>query len=224
MAIFSKSKHKANTTGLHPKGRQTCFKNIFKNNNKPNAQTLLCLEGIAADDLNNIMDYIYNGEVNIFQDCLDRFLSVAQRLKLEGHIGNEDTDQEVHDEAYSKEEKKVTEVPFVHDAKYKTHTNHIAVGRELENFDKIQVAISSAADVNAVKERLQQCIERDADGNIKCKRKEGIGKNPGTARCNLEKHIETHLEGLSFPIPCQLCGKMFRSTNGFNTHKSRFHR
>ena len=170
------------------------------------------------------MDYIYNGEVNIFQDCLDRFLSVAQRLKLEGHIGNEDTDQEVHDEAYSKEEKKVTEVPFVHDAKYKTHTNHIAVGRELEKVDKIQVAISSAADVNAVKERLQQCIERDADGNIKCKRKEGIGKNPGTARCNLEKHIETHLEGLSFPIPCQLCGKMFRSTNGFNTHKSRFHR
>ena len=110
------------------------------------------------------------------------------------------------------------------------NTKHTLITLQLEeNWKKftkscVQVAISSAADVNAVKERLQQCIERDADGNIKCKRKEGIGKNPGTARCNLEKHIETHLEGLSFPIPCQLCGKMFRSTNGFNTHKSRFHR
>ena len=80
--------------------------------------------------------------------------------------------------------------------------NHIAVGRELENFDKIQVAISSAADVNAVKERLQQYIERDADWNIKCSicGKEGIGKNPVTARCNLEKHIETHLALRDFPF------------------------
>ena len=66
------------------------FKNIFKLNSKPNAHPLVCLDGISADDLNNIVDYIYNGEVKIYQENLDRFLSIAQRLKLEGLIGNND--------------------------------------------------------------------------------------------------------------------------------------
>ena len=62
------------------------FKDIFKNN--PHSHPLLCLDGISVDDLRNIMDYIYNGEVQIYQDDLDRFLIVAQRLKLEGLMEN----------------------------------------------------------------------------------------------------------------------------------------
>ena len=218
------------------------FKDIFKNNNKSNAQTILCLDGIATDDLKNIMDYIYNGEVNIFQDGLDRFLGVAQRLKLEGLMGNDDTGQEVHydsaeDAAYSKEEENTasekelrpdTDPPYIHVAGNKTKivNSHIVNGRQAWStvkVDKIMVPISSE-DVSEVKERVQQYIERDADGNVKCTicGKEGKGKNPGTARCVLEKHIETHLEGLSYP--CQLCGKSFRSINAFGVHKTRFHR
>ena len=163
------------------------------------------------------MDYIYNGEVNIFQDCLDRFLSVAQRLKLEGLMGNEDNEQEVHDD-FTKDEAH-TKGENVHTAKYNTHNSHLAGGGDVvAKVDKILVPISSA-DVSEFKERVQQYIERDADGKVKCTicGKEGIGKNPGTARCVLEKHIETHLEGLSYP--CQLCGKTFRSRNSYKTHK-----
>ena len=47
--------------------------------------------------MKNIMDYIYNGEVNIYQENLDGFLNVEQRLKLEGLIVSkteEDTENE----------------------------------------------------------------------------------------------------------------------------------
>ena len=37
------------------------FKDIFKNNQ--HSHLLLCLDGISSQDLKNIMDYIYNGEV-----------------------------------------------------------------------------------------------------------------------------------------------------------------
>ena len=60
------------------------FKNIFKYNSMPNVHPLLCLDGVSADDLNNVMEYIYNGEVKLYQTNLKRFLDVAQRLKLEG--------------------------------------------------------------------------------------------------------------------------------------------
>ena len=52
------------------------FKEIFKNNQ--HSHPLLCLDGISSEDLKNIMDYMYNGEVQIYQDNLDRFLVVAQ--------------------------------------------------------------------------------------------------------------------------------------------------
>ena len=54
------------------------FKNIFKNNS--HSHPLLCLEGVTSKEIKNILDYIYNGEVNIYQEELDRFLTVAQRF------------------------------------------------------------------------------------------------------------------------------------------------
>merc|ERR1712126_268988 len=66
------------------------FRDIFKNNQ--HSHPLICLDGISSLDLKNIMDYIYNGEVQIFQEDLDRFLIVAQRLKLEGLMGGKAED------------------------------------------------------------------------------------------------------------------------------------
>ena len=73
------------------------FRDIFKNNS--HSHPLLCLDGISTEDLRNIMEYMYNGEVNIFQDKLDRFLGVAQRFKLEGLIGGDSNDNSNIDHA-----------------------------------------------------------------------------------------------------------------------------
>ena len=54
------------------------FQEVFKRSNKVQSHTLLCLEGLSKQDLDNILKYMYNGEVNIYQEDLDRFLSVAQ--------------------------------------------------------------------------------------------------------------------------------------------------
>ena len=65
------------------------FRNIFRNN--IHSHPLLCLEGITSADLDNIMDYVYNGEVKIFQEDLDRFLAVAQRFKLQGLLSDQES-------------------------------------------------------------------------------------------------------------------------------------
>ena len=39
--------------------------------------------------MQNILDYVYTGELRIYQEDLDRFLAVAQRLRLEGLVGQE---------------------------------------------------------------------------------------------------------------------------------------
>ena len=58
------------------------FKTIFKDN--INANSLLYLGGVSSVNLEFLLDYIYNGEVNLFQDQLDSFLESAQKLEMEG--------------------------------------------------------------------------------------------------------------------------------------------
>ena len=70
------------------------FKLILKNSTPSNS--FIYLPGISSQNLEFIMDYIYQGEVNIYQEQLDEFLEVAQKLKIAGLMSNEkkDTDDE----------------------------------------------------------------------------------------------------------------------------------
>ena len=65
------------------------FKSIFKNNK--HRSPLICLDGISSKELKDILDYMYNGETNLFQEGLDKFLSNAQRFKVMGLLQHEES-------------------------------------------------------------------------------------------------------------------------------------
>ena len=65
------------------------FKNILKQK-QSNSQLVLCLEGVSFNEINDMLDYIYNGEVQISNESLDKFLRIAHRFKLEGLVQNGD--------------------------------------------------------------------------------------------------------------------------------------
>ena len=48
-----------------------------------NFQTSVC-RGISAQDMKYILDFMYHGEVNVAQEELDKFLEVAETLKIKG--------------------------------------------------------------------------------------------------------------------------------------------
>ena len=206
------------------------FKIIFKNNNKPNAHPLLCLDGMTGNDLNNIMDYIYNGEVQIIQANLGRFISVARRLKLEGLMEDEDEDTETQQDDPLEDTHNAMandngvgvkkEIADASDG-VKAHKRY-SRSKEMKK-EKVEVQVPSD-NVDELERTIEQYIEADEDGNLKCTfcGKEAFGKNRGTARSNLGKHVETHLEGLSFQ--CQFCEKTFRSRHSREVHTSRNHR
>ena len=47
------------------------------------------MRGVKSADLRAIVDFLYQGEANVFQDDLDSFLAIAQELKLKGLTGKE---------------------------------------------------------------------------------------------------------------------------------------
>ena len=67
------------------------FKNIFKFNK--NNHPLLYIRGLAEKDLKNVLEFLYNGEVQVAHNELDKFLEVAKDLKLKGIYEQENLHQ-----------------------------------------------------------------------------------------------------------------------------------
>ena len=58
------------------------FRAIITRN--PHSHPLLYLKGVTVTNLNYVLDFIYNGEVNVAQDDLNSFLTAAEDLKIKG--------------------------------------------------------------------------------------------------------------------------------------------
>ena len=182
------------------------FKTIFKNNSHPSP--LICLEGVSSPDLRNILDYIYNGEANIFQENLEEFLSLAQRLKISGLLQSENNDisQNCKPEDNIANSKSIAE-------NLGTDSSNMMSPKDTkaENI----VSLHNNGEIDKV---VDEYIETTSDGNLKCS---FCGKLSGK-RQNIRSHVETHLEGISYPCPS--CEKTFRSRNTFGAHRARVHK
>merc|ERR1712126_232890 len=78
--------------------------NILEKNKHPHP--MICLDGINSAQLENILDYAYFGEVQVYEDEINKFLDVARRLKLDGieldgsqeTASEEEKESTIHDE------------------------------------------------------------------------------------------------------------------------------
>ena len=61
------------------------FEKIFQKSKHPHP--LIYLKGFWSKDFASILDFLYFGEANIFQEDLDSFLTIADKIKLKGFTG-----------------------------------------------------------------------------------------------------------------------------------------
>ena len=70
------------------------FKKLFKTHSHP--QSLIYMKGMKANSLTAIIDFLYLGEANVFQEELDSFLALAEELQLKGLEGNSEKNVPKH--------------------------------------------------------------------------------------------------------------------------------
>ena len=63
------------------------FKNIL--NMKKNETIIIYMKGLNSSDLVSVVNYLYHGEVNIFQEELNNFLCLAKELQINSLMGEE---------------------------------------------------------------------------------------------------------------------------------------
>ena len=193
------------------------FQSILKNNPHPNP--IIYLHGIDSLNLGYILDYIYNGEVQLHQEHLDPFMDKAQVLKISGLITS---DKEEETFPYEEPE------PF--EAKnYASTDNSLDAGKiEIEDFGIISTkrqytrssesikSVAVTADGRDLRETINEMFDKENEFYV-CK---SCGKT-AKKRDHIVKHVEIHIEGLSYD--CPLCDKTFRSRNSLQFHKSKYH-
>ena len=193
------------------------FKNIIKRAQHSNP--MIYLSGFKSRDLFLVMDYIYQGEVQILQTDLDRFLNVAQQLKIEGLIGGDNEFDGTHTDEHIKEDIETSltqEESSGETILDQTEENkYVAPRKKIPRADRSVAVVSSASNMEA-KTAVDDLVEKTENGWM-CK---ACGKTTKTS--DIRRHAEIHIEGLSFD--CHLCGKTFRSRNSFKTHKSVHHK
>jgi len=81
------------------------FRSILRQN--PHQHPLLYLKGVEFTDLQAVLNFMYHGEVNVAQEELNSFLSVAEDLQVKGLTQNESSQSKPKPEPISSRPKPV---------------------------------------------------------------------------------------------------------------------
>ena len=61
------------------------FRNLLKMNKHPHP--LIYMRGVKSENLLAVVDFLYRGEANVYQENLDSFLAIAEEFQLKGLMG-----------------------------------------------------------------------------------------------------------------------------------------
>ena len=198
------------------------FKNILKVNMHP--QPILCVVGVKSVVLNQILDYMYLGEVQLHEDHLDEFLSIAQKLQLNGLLASQAKTDNMKNSGIDAENSKSSKLESNKDkVKIETEIVDTSINTPSDVNKKTESGIGhqSQITIDEVEKKVEEFLGKNEKGEHCCKL---CGKVGGRNRRNMMNHIETHMTGLSFPCNMKNCERKFPTRNGLAFHKYSFHR
>ena len=191
------------------------FKTIFNNNS--HSHPLLYLDGVDSGEISQMLDYIYQGEVQIYQENLDRFLEIAQKFQLDGLMAeadsNETSDLSKEESSWNELRNKENTInPFV-------NVNNEAKKPKIFRERSMTIAKNESfeASNSEVHEKFQELVVQGEDKMFTCT----VCNKVMSHKASMRRHIETHLTGLSYD--CPTCGKTLRSSMMLTKHKSLVH-
>ena len=197
------------------------FQELLRKNKHPHP--LIYMRGIRSEILVAIIDFLYKGEANIYQEKLDDFLAIAKELRLKGLTVTHDfTDVEKYTTNFNSSTKQDSNVdPSKNNLESSKTIKYKESNCEIRTeFVKIEnnftpeeaVAIPDKIFVEGLRELDEEIksmmesfgVTSNGQAQYTCK---SCGKS-GAYR-SIKDHIELHhTDGISHP--CNFCEKTFR--------------
>ena len=177
---------------------------------------MIYMRGLQAKDLVAIVDFIYHGEANIFQEDLDGFLALAEELQLKGLERAKDETLDTYQDQMRPKQSKFHRIPMHGQEEYnfKPQLSEESDANIINTVDEYFTVPGDAGksishldtDKEDFKVKLDSMMEKTEIGEMKftCK----VCGRAFKSRSHMREHVETHIEGLSYP--CNQCGKVSR--------------
>ena len=182
------------------------FRRIFQETKQ--TQPIICLDGINSTDLKNVLDYVYDGEVNILESEIQSFISIAQRFKLEGIGATDNINQS----------KREAETNIFNDQEASKTVAKVESFKQ----ESVETQVTPSQDFSLeLNKKMEENIVTNEDGSLSCYL---CGKTSGgpQKRGHMKQHMEIHMQGLTYS--CPKCDKTFRSRNSLYVHTSKIHK
>ena len=200
------------------------FQNLLKRNK--HSHPIIYMRGMKSDDLNTIINFLYCGEANVYQENLDSFLAIAEELKLKGLMGQNNGGNEKEENVYTTQPMPVNPASYVKEEQTGAKSTECGERpfntsnsneRKIVNPDYPLVrALGGLQELDQqVKSMMKQSQNRTQDGTRWAFICQVCGKEGHNSA--IRNHIEAnHLEGVS--LPCSLCERVFRSRHNLKRH------
>ena len=176
---------------------------------------------MKSEDLVAILDFLYCGEANVYQENLDSFLAIAEELQLKGLMGKGNNDE--------LETPKKRKVPV-----YKNESSISSFSESPQDqivTTEYDASIRTMALTSNFPNDFQELDNKTNSMMMKTSNKNARGKllykctlcGKEAEQTQVKNHIEVnHLEGIS--LPCNQCEKTFTSRNSLRVHSSSYHK
>ena len=199
------------------------FLNLLKKNKHPHP--LVLMRGVHYEDLLSMVDFLYNGEANVYQENLDSFLAMAEELRLKGLERREDVEQSPEKTSFSQTSQGTNKTKTVYPKlKHKTSTQEPTNAIGTIPVTEPTKALNSAFDLEELDRKVKSMMTFS---------KNVISKKLGRARMCKEcgkkvgmnqimNHIELHHIS-NICIPCNICGHTLKTRSSLADHVRRIH-
>ena len=162
---------------------------------------------------------------------MDEFLSLADDLQLKGLAGSHNEHLETVEQL--PQQPKISNIEtnekvFTMPNKVSNHSNNL--NKSLQNYSESSYDIVPAEaekmfmneDMDNLKIKINSLMEKVSENDGEIKWRCTVCAKVIKGQRDMGRHIETHIEGVSYP--CNLCGAVKRSSSSFNMHNTRYHR
>ena len=163
---------------------------------KDHQHPLIYFNGIKAMDLEVVLDFIYFGEVKVYEEDLDRFLRVAEDLQLKGLEGNNGKPPIVQLLSTTEEIKPKSEIERKHTEKDFTSSMNFGkpVSTESRTIKQFPIDTNTATVIASMIKKqgnVYKCSECDFQSRY---------------TSHLKEHVQKHIEGLHANTVKKSCG------------------
>ena len=191
---------------------------------------IIYMKGFKAAVLVAVVDFIYHGEVNIYQDDLDGFLALAEELQLKGLAGSKSEPENPVNSPITSNQRHLY-IPKQEIVQLEATTKNKSHDEPLEDFASNylnssvvpftgKIYLSSNILMNDLKSKIESMMDEftGREYRFKC----NVCGKTTTNKQIMNRHVERHIEGLAYP--CNLCGKACSSSHNLQMHISRDHK